>query len=465
MYASKRRLGLDTGVFLFFTLFQLAALTALLSPLRATRRRDIAILVTLLAINATLTFWTLLESAGFPVAASGRVYAAIDAPSGALILAFVLARKGHARAAWTVVGVGGLIALGAYLVHPIKDVGIGWWFNLLFVSGLYHVALALVVIASWNADAEGRWVALAFFPRALLFMTQSISGSVQAYVAGDPFLSPSGVMMAASGVVSAVYAVRMVFLPPLGPSRGIIFACILVGPADAIAWAAANAAGSAGVATQILNYITLAFVRPLFLVCAFIAERVRKTVAHPTLAAGIGTSVLLGGPLVGIGEGASAILALSFGSLALALLGGTLLAPPARTFTPTAPLEVEDPSGKPPQWVLIVRALRGSSLGGPTAEFTQKNLALRTGLSVKRVSEFPEELNAAAERKLDAHVPGWRGPSLVQERPTLVLKHKGAVPGLKGAWVYYTLTPLGERLANEVEAGFSVDPSALEPSI
>lgn len=452
-------------MFLFFTLFQAASLAALLPTLRGTRRHDITLLAALLAINAALTFWTLLESAGFPASASGRLYAAIDAPSGALILAFILARKGHLRASGAVVFAGVLLTVGAYLLHPIKDIGVGWWFNFLFVSSLYHLALALVVATLWNANAEGRWIALAFFPRALLFMTQSLSGSVLAYVTGAPFLSPAGVVMFTSGVVVATYAVRMLFRSPVGPSHRLIVACMLLGPADAIAWTAANAAGSASIATQILNYLTLAFVRPLFLVYAFAPERIRSTLAHPTLAAGLGTSVLLGGPLVGLGEGASAILALSFGSLTLALLRGPSHLPPTRVLTPSTAPEVDDVSGRPPQWVMIVRALRGSSRSGPTPEFTQKNLALRTGLSVKRVSEFPEELNASAERKLDAHVPGWRDPPLGQERPMLVTKHKGVVPGLTGAWVYYILTPLGERLADEIDGRFEVDPSAFERPI
>lgn len=59
-------------------------------------------------------------------------------------------------------------------------------------------------------------------------------------------------------------------------------------------------------------------------------------------------------------------------------------------------------------------------------------------------------MNEGAEARLDAFLPEWRArapPGLV---PEIIHQHRGAIPGHPGVWVYYRLTPLGERLATRL---------------
>ncbi|HUH13786.1 MAG TPA: hypothetical protein VMK65_11775, partial [Longimicrobiales bacterium] len=118
-------------------------------------------------------------------------------------------------------------------------------------------------------------------------------------------------------------------------------------------------------------------------------------------------------------------------------------------------------ANEPPHWQRLLVELRGSSAqsGLGDARWTQKALAQRTGISVKRVSEFPQTLNSTAAQKLAAHVPEWEA---TREAPPLVEAHKGAVSGATGAWVYYRLTPAGEELAEQVHAQL-ISSGAVDP--
>lgn len=122
--------------------------------------------------------------------------------------------------------------------------------------------------------------------------------------------------------------------------------------------------------------------------------------------------------------------------------------PPAATPRPrTAPSALDGP-----QWQTLLLALRGSCLpegAAPRGEdrLRQRTLVEATGIPAPRVSTIVRDLNETAAARLDGYAPGWRGEGALPLEPQLVQQLRGSVVGLPGVWVYYRLTPLGERLA------------------
>jgi hypothetical protein len=180
--------------------------------------------------------------------------------------------------------------------------------------------------------------------------------------------------------------------------------------------------------------VTLALVRPLFLVVAYApgsTPRLAIASAAVGLCAAAGALVLA--PALAIASG----LGMVFG-VSLALVGIALAAALEPRWD--AP---ERPTRQGPHWQAILLHLRGSSghVQGPgRPEWTQEEIARRLGIPRPRVSEFPERANRSAQ----ARAQGGGRPA------PLVRVHRGAVASRPGTWTYYTLTPEGESVAAEI---------------
>lgn len=446
----------ETGVLLFFTLFQVVAAIALLQR-RAGPHFPVRVLAGLLVLNATLSGVRALHAEGVGSGALGFFGAVVDLPSGFLIAAFAFSR---AQAAWGRSAARASLVAGA--LHVLLGATVPWFLEPLgyaLVFALpYHAAVAYLVWSCARGEAWERWVALAFLPRALYFATQGVVAFL-----GDPapleLLVHGWVLLTVVVMVPAV--LRLARTGP--PGVAIVVPTVALGPTVALAQMLFPAPHSLHTAITILDFFTLAFVRPLYQAVGLTPRAVRPILERAAIAGIVALLVMYGAAAVLAFPGASAaLLGLASGLLAVAVLeavrgtaepGEEPEATPSVGAAPGAEGE-EPPTDGRPQWQRILVELRGSSAresdGLASARFTQKEIARVTGISVKRVSEFPQALNASAAVRLDAHVPGWRDE--VRGSPVLVEVFKGAVRGSQGAWVYYRLTPLGERLAAAVAA-------------
>lgn len=443
----------DSGLFLFFALFQFGGASILALQRLDGKRGPPVLLAGLLVLNGVLTTVSFLGSVGAGISTEHPAYLIVDAPTGALLLAYVALRNGKRGWANAAFGLGAAtVALGVIDSRFITE-GLS---RVLLVPGVYYAGLTLVVLTSARGRAIDQWIALAFAPRALLFVTQAIPrgldfGSIELE---GRLLMPITLAMGAACILALVEIVRRPL--PGGPTLPLVVALAVIGPADAIAWRFVDGTTPRGAfASAVLNYLTLSLVRPLFLYVAFAADEVPRLLARCLFAAGAGFMLVLLGPSIGFPAPTVGILAISVGSLVLA-------ADEARR-TRTTAAQVEEPSRPArPQWQTLLVALHDAGAQAPGAApreaWTQRGLARTTGISVQRVSEFADEINEGAEDRLDALLPAWREGSYPAR--TLVTKHQGAVAGLRGPRVYYRLTPLGARLAERLktESAFTLRP-------
>jgi len=215
----------------------------------------------------------------------------------------------------------------------------------------------------------------------------------------------------------------------------------------------------------LVNLLTLGLVRPVLALLGIARDAVYPALTRATFASG--TAVLSTLIIPPLGDGPAALdqvtvygVGLCVGLLTVALLEalpparlklGDLARAPADAGAPGASMRIS-PREDRPQWQVLLLALRGTCLerGAASAgepHLTQKALAERTGMRASRISTLVRELNASAASRLDASLPGWREGRPAGLEPELVAQHRGSVPGMPGVWVYYRLTPLGERLA------------------
>ncbi|HVL87289.1 MAG TPA: hypothetical protein VM681_04665 [Candidatus Thermoplasmatota archaeon] len=461
-------------LYFFFQVGVAAVLLHVREPNALARR----ILATLFLLNAGVTAIALLEAAGYAGYETYRslflLRYALDVPTAALLVAFLAARNGTergARVAYALLGVGALHAVAAVAFPSIalaenqSDV----WLRAI----PYYAALgAFGWILSVGSERE-RWIALAFLPRALYFGASGLH-RLEPALAGEVLAWELPNAVALLGLLLASLAAGARLLrDPRAPGVSVALPVLALGPVLAAAEIAIT--GKPVGLLMAVNLVTLALVRPI-LVCAGLArDKVPALLARALAAAG-GASVALWFLLVqgGVPHGADLGLGLAAGLLVLAALeawrpglashdAGTLPGPPAAAAAP-APAPSSPPilvgastpligvNPPTPAWKVLILALRHSSAGQDRPgepRLTQKRLAEQTGVSVKRVSEFAQQLNESAVQKLDLYVPGWKAQAGLAP-PVLVRTHKGAVEGLPGAWVYYRLTPLGEKLAESV---------------
>lgn len=440
----------EQGLFLFFTLFQLAGVFLLASRAQGERRVPNLLLAALLLANGLLSGIVLFEPQWQTDPTLARWFSAIDSPTGALIIGYVLWRRGFRRPATGVIGVG--LATGiATLLWPEALLGPGalYW---LLIPLPYHASLAAIVLHCSTSDATERWIGMAFLPRAGFFATQGYL-SVAAWGSGPLPLLLSGLYQLSGALLIIPIAIASFRMwrsaGDGGPPASVILAGLLLGPADVFALNSINRTTPLGVvAAQFLNFLTLGLVRPLFIYIALAPEATRGLLSRVVLAAGIGTGVLALAPRVGFSPMGATITGASLASLSLMTMEGlgTARAVPQREGLDENTIAVS----RRPQWQTLLLALyrAGAGNGGPPVyAWTQKALAEGTGISVKRISEFPASLNSSAPQRLSQHVQNW---TTTAAAPVLVTTHRGAVEGLQGGWVYYRLTPLGLILAKAV---------------
>lgn len=442
-------MGPGSAVFVFFAFFQFAG-GILLWYLRPEPVRAARALAVLLAVNGFVTGANALRDEGFASALTQRLLLAADASTVALLLLFMLERHGEdrpvaRRAAW---------ALGAAQVvltfaFPPLTVGVP---DFLFRALPYFVMLGWISVSLARGEAWMRWVCLAFLPRTLVFGFIALLGLGQSSADVATLLNRfSAVGLLVAGLVGAY---RLTTGPPAGPRPAVILPVLGATPVLAVL-AAAGMLGALG--GLLLNFLTLALVRPLFLYIGL-----ARPYLLPTAGRSLATSVvavasaLLAQAGLDAPAGASLALGMALGILAYGAIEAwrpLVPHPEVRAESPAPPASAS--SAGIPQWQRLLLALRGSS--GPVTEpadprWTQKMLSATTGISVKRVSSFPEDLKTTAASKLDQYLPGWRRDGA---DPTLVTTHRGAVKGHPGTWVYYRLTPLGERLAQSIAVEYS----------
>lgn len=450
----------ETAVLLFLTFFQLAG-AILLAQRREGNGKAMRLLAALLVLNATLSAIRALEIEGGHNPLLDTTRALVDLPSALLIFAVVLALRPEERLQRAAIPVGAISLLHpvvALLAPPLLEDH-----YVLFFAIPYHVVVALLLWTASRSGTEGRWIALAFLPRALYFVTQTAD-----YILTWGF--PGGVdvlyQLVIGGLAIVCGAVLVRLLrdadAPSAPSMSIVVPALSIGPVIAIAQSFFHDPFPPGIV--LLDLLTLAFARPILLYLGLLPGRLGSLLVNSVAAAGLGTLVVgASRNVLGFPAGAAALLGFALGVSVLAaadiFASGRRPAqapPPAATADPSeGPADERPEDGGAPHWQRILLALQGSSQGaadGPAEPaWTQKDLSQRTGISVKRISEFPHHLNSGAEARLDAFVPEWRS-ECKSRVPTLVEVHRGAVRGLAGARVFYTLTPWGERLAAAVGA-------------
>lgn len=475
----------ESGVFLFYTFFQLAGLGILAAAAREGRSRVLRPLVVLLALNAGLSAIEALRAQSFYPTWVDRVHQALDAPSGFLLLTAIALHAGRRNIArWLTVLAAIASLFGLAFAHDAADAPVAVvaaYYALVAIP--YYVGLGWFVVTLAGSDmAAERWLAIAYLPRGLLFPAQSFLPPAP----GNPYLPgllpPSWSWLTLQTAFNAVVGLlcitalyRLLRARPVGgPDTAVILGIAAVGPLDAYAWRfVPGDSFEALVASSILNFVTLSFVRPLFQLVAFAPDQVWRLLGRAAFAAGVGTLLIWAAPALGLPAIAAGFLAISLGSVTLLLLRALTVAshtgashivahsvageapgaPPM--IANVSPYQTATAATTLPQWqTLLLELARAGAHGdaAPRAEWTQRGLAETTGIDVKRVSAFPDVLNGSAAERLDGYLPGWRSTPGVAADPRLVTVQKGHVPGLRGVRVYYRLTPLGLRLADTIRA-------------
>lgn len=433
--------GPGSFVFVFLAFFQFAG-GILLWYVRPEPVRPVRALALLLAMNGFVTGATALGREGFFPALTQQLLLAADASTVGLLLLFMLEQRGEdrplaRRCAWALV----VAQVAVTLAFPPVTVGL---LDFVFRALPYFVMLGWMALALSRGEAWMRWVCLAFLPRALVF------GFVALLSIPFPGADAATLLYQVSAlgllVVGLVGAFRLLRGPTEGPRPAVILPVLGATPVLAVL----TVAGGLGVVgAHLLNFLTLALVRPLFLYLGLARPYLLSTLGRSVVTSAVAiAAALLADAGLDASPGASMALGMALGAFTYGAIEAW------RPLVSSLPTRSAGPPGHAasspsdlPQWQRLLVALRGSSTGvaePADPRWTQKMLSAATGISVKRVSGFPEDLQATAVAKLDRYLPGWREGGT---DPTLVTTHRGAVRGHPGIWVYYRLTPLGERLA------------------
>lgn len=372
---------------------------------------------------------------GFPEASAWtRTVAALDAYSTPLIVMAIAHLLGRWARPLQIMAWASAIAMTlAHLVGIAAEVDVP-------LRALPYVAsVVLLLVVSARGDDADHWMAAAFIPRAAYFGARSAITLMATPAPGAMGLIHQFALFSllpASAIGALLLARRG------GAWVGIGAATLGFGTLSAVAFWLARPVPFAAV--QFLDGVTLYIARPLLLYVGFVRQdlsvMITRTISASVVALGcaLGAEAATGRP--------GAALALGFGAGLIALAVAESLRP--RLWSRPKVARTKAPPARP-QWQLIILALRGSSVAGPRAGWTQQGLARELGIDVKRISAFPADMGARAEARLDQFLPGWR--AAVVTTPLLIEVREGLVTGVKGPRVHYRLTLWGERLAEAVE--------------
>lgn len=431
-------MALETaGIHLFLFVFQLAGCVHLLRI--ANGRLYVSILATLLGVNGALSAVEAVAAVDPPAAFASEWLSTgglLDLLTVPLLMGVLLARFTRLPPkAWLPV-LATLAVAHVVAAAFFPDIRKGWP-DLALRAGPYYLGLAVTAVLFARGGTSDRWLALAFLPRALyygMFPVMDPSGLVGGDAVG--MLNALGFLLLLAGALAAMlYLVRN----PDPPRRSVV--ALVVAATIMLALVTTMAVGETR-ASLAVNFLSLGLVRPLFTYIALARDDLPAILGGSVVAGTAGIGALALGPAMSLPPLGIGLLAVSGVCLAFAGADAFL------TRRARAPDRNEMPGA--PHWMRVIVALQGSSAGGtPQAGWTQRGLAQRTGVGVRRVSEFPEALNATAARKLARHVPDW-SPANPAPSARLVETFRGSVPGERGVIVYYRLTPLGERLAQAV---------------
>lgn len=430
-------MGLEVAVFSFFVFFQLAGAAALFPQKLHGRRAPAILLSALLVLNAVLSVVDLLRVLT-PHPTLNVILLAVDAPTWGVLFAFLALRRDKRGLA------GGALALGlllALLTVVVPSFFTSSRFVIPFIQVPYYVALLAITWDLSAGSAEDRWIATAFLARPFFFALQTIpvvtDQPTQPYEQGLFLLNDGALVICALGHALAAY--RMVHPRARvanGPPAALVVGVVLLGATDGVVYETLAAMGVESlVAFRALNYLTLAFTRPLFLYRALVPSRTTRLVADAAFTSGVAAAVYAGAILLGYPLAPAVVLAFALGVFVLLLL---------EHFRPHG--EVSGPhAGSAERALRFLWVLRHSREGPPLLSWTQKEVAAAIEAPVQRVSEMPRRLNDRAKDWLDTYVPEWRlrWPSA----PDLVSVHRGLVMGESGVRLYYRLTEAGEAVA------------------
>ncbi|MBI4392213.1 MAG: hypothetical protein HY556_00245 [Euryarchaeota archaeon] len=423
-----------------------------------------------------------------------QLFRAFDAPTGALLIAFVLARQGGALArkgAYLMMGLGAVLAFAEFPFHRFMADNEHYVRSVPFYGALGLSCWVLARGKPWE-----RWVCLGFLARALYWGT---AGSLQFVDQGLPtqgVVLANGLGLLALMLVSVAASWRLL-TGSGGPTAVISIVILLIGPEMALLEDSVRSTLPAGEpfwygATVVLNLVTLALVRPVVTLAGLSPSSLRPVAFRSFVSGGAGlAAALVAGPLTlvpphapatlppGVGDAAGYGLGLAVAAVVFAAydavhpLGAPAAAdashpvgsdspapsesqaPPGQAAAPAGPARIDSggEAQRRPQWQMLILAIRGSSVPEgveKTGEdrLMQRAISERTGIGAPRISTIVAELTEGAEARLDAYMPGWRTES--RSRPEILRQFRGAIPGFAGVWVYYRLTPLGEKLAERI---------------
>lgn len=405
-----------------------------------------------------------------------RAFRALDAPTGYLLLAFLAARSprpGARRWAFAFIIVGAVVALAEFPFHRTM-VEYEYIFRAIpLYAGLGMASYVLAAGRPWE-----RWVALALIARALYWGVAGVLDVARSGL-GDVahlFVNRAGLVLLAAAALAA--SVRLLRSEDPLPSS-VVVPVLLIGPAAALFETGVSLALPASFrygSLVLVNLVTLGLVRPVLALMGMAREMLFPVLVRVTLASGIAVASTMVAPaflLTTDMPHADAVTTYGFGLmvglLAIAALEG---APPISLRRPDAapPPIGGDPETGPgaamrlkttgrPQWQVLLEILKGSSLPSGVSttgelRLTQKALAEALGVRPSRIASIVSDLNEPMGRRLDQYTPQWRAthpPGLTIE---VVRQFRGTIPGNPGVWVYYRLTPIGERLAEAAQRDF-----------
>lgn len=374
----------------------------------------------------------------------GWVQRLFDVPTGGFIAAFALDRYFSQPFAAKVVAV--VMVVGAIPLALLPGLNEGAPDTVLRAWPLYAAYALLLLGASRTGERTDALVALAFLPRAVEFGAEVLPNFVLVVAAASDLnvlLNGAGTtLLLGVAVVATSWVVHRADPRFRAPAVGLFAAALLLAAGkDLIPLGPAS-----GNAYVLIDQSSLGALRTALCAVAFLGIAALAPLAGIAIGSAAGAAAVSGAAGAWFGLGPEVALMYGFA-------GGALLLSLAAWAVPgVGKAAAPRPEGGPPQWVRLMLHLRGSSDRSrkPQPGWTQKELARATGIPVQRVSEFSETLNRRAERRLQEHVPDWKG-RFGPVVPALVVKHRGAVEGLPGVQVYYRLTDAGEAMAGGVE--------------
>lgn len=405
-----------------------------------------------------------LASDGGPLT---RTFRAFDAPSGFLLLAFVAARSSlrqRTSIAWSLVGVGVLVAL---LEFPLHRTMVEYEYAVRALP--LYLGYGLAAYVGSGGRAWERWIALGLLARMFYWGTAGLA-SVLAEGLGDaPAVYLNRIGLLALLAVSFACAGRLLRERD-GPRRSKVLLVLAIGPLCALFEVAVASSLPPDHAFRfgsvvVLNLVTLGLVRPVVTLAGIAPERMLPALSAAAISSGLATLstifVRLELPEGGAGTLDVALddaiafgVGLAVGLLALALVE-RLRTPRVGKEAPAREPAAAQPSPSP-HWQILLLALRGSCTDGRPAtpaelRLTQKGLVERTGLRASRISTLVRDINASAQTRLDAYVPGWREGYKATGDPVIIEQYSGAIRERPGVWTFYRLSRAGEALAAAIE--------------